>query len=559
MRGDGATPPGHARRAGDTVACGGASVPPVATRQRSHYLSMKVKTAMSRKQTILIGALMVICVIAGALLVTNFGGVPLGLAGSGDVRLGADRAPVNPGAEVNTLNDAFVAVSKAVTPQVVNITVTSGATASREDQGDRPTDPFEFFERFQQGPTQPQRGSGSGVIVTGDGYIITNNHVVESAAADGGVSVDLVDGRRFTAKVVGRDPLTDLAVIKIDATDLPHAALSNSDVVQVGQIVFAVGNPLGLASTVTQGIVSATGRGQLGLNASEANQGYGVEDFIQTDAAINPGNSGGGLFNLKGELVGINSAIATRTGYYQGYGFAIPINLARAVAQDLIEDGRINRGYIGVRIAPVDQKMARSLGLEKPGGVLVQEVMQDGAAEAAGLKQGDVILSVDGTPVNTANHLQSIVAQKKAGQDVRLQIFRYGSTFDKAVRLRPRDDDESLAEASSSRSLEPMDSDTEKSVNLSGLGLEVRALDAQSKRDRDVSNGVLVSGVELYGEAQSQGVARGDVILSVDRKPVNSPAEFRKLIDGKNNGDVVLMQVKGTNGGTRLVALEVKK
>jgi serine protease Do len=520
---------------------------------------MKVKTAMSRKQTILIGALMVICVIAGALLVTNFGGVPLGFAGNGDVKLGADHAPVNPGAEVNTLNDAFVAVSKAVTPQVVNITVTSGATASREEPQERPSDPFELFERFQQQDPTPQRGSGSGVIVTGDGYIITNNHVVESAATNGGVTVDLVDGRRFTAKVVGRDPLTDLAVIKIDATDLPHAALTNSDVVQVGQIVFAVGNPLGLASTVTQGIVSATGRGQLGLNASEANQGYGVEDFIQTDAAINPGNSGGGLFNLKGELVGINSAIATRTGYYQGYGFAIPINLARAVASDLIEDGRINRGYIGVRIAPVDQKMARSLGLEKPGGVLVQEVMSGGAAEAAGLKQGDVILSVDNTPVNTANHLQSLVAQKKAGQDVRLQIFRYGSTFDKAVRLRPRDEDESLAESESSRSVEPLSSDNEKSVNLSGLGLEVRALDAQAKRDRDVSGGVLVTGVELYGEAQSQGVARGDVILSVDRKPVNSPSEFRKMIDTKSNGDVVLMQVKGTNGGTRLVALEVKK
>jgi serine protease Do len=521
---------------------------------------MKVKTAMSRKQTILIGALMVLCVIAGALLVTNFGGVPLGFAGNGDVRLGADKAPVTPGAEVNTLNDAFVAVSKAVTPQVVNITVTSRTTASREDSDERPTDPFEFFERFQnpQGQ-QPMRGSGSGVIVTADGFIITNNHVVESAASNGGVTVDLVDGRRFEARVVGRDPLTDLAVIKIDASDLPHAALSNSDVVQVGQIVFAVGNPLGLASTVTQGIVSATGRGSLGLNASEANQGYGVEDFIQTDAAINPGNSGGGLFNLKGELVGINSAIATRTGYYQGYGFAIPINLARAVASDLIEDGRINRGYIGVRIAPVEQKLARSLGLDKPQGVLVQEVMRGGAAEAAGLKQGDVILNVDDVPVNTANHLQSLVAQKKAGQDVKLKVFRYGSTFEKAVKLRPREDEDELAASDRSSAAEPIESDNERSINLSGLGMEVRALDAATKRSRDVSGGVLVSDVELYGEAQSQGVARGDVILSVDRKAVTTPAEFRKLIDSKNNGDVVLLQVKGTNGGTRLVALEVKK
>ena len=513
---------------------------------------------MSKKQTLLIGALMLICVIVGALLVTNFGGVQLGFAGNGDVKLGADTAPVNPGGEVTSLNDAFVAVSKAVTPQVVNITVTGGKTAAREED-EMPTDPFDFFERFNQGrPQQPMRGSGSGVIVTSDGFIITNNHVVESAARSGGITVEHVDGRRFDARLIGRDPLTDLAVIKIEATELAHAAIANSDAVQVGQIVFAVGNPLGLTSTVTQGIVSATGRGALGLNASDENQGYGVEDFIQTDAAINPGNSGGGLFNLKGELVGINSAIATRTGYYQGYGFAIPVNLARAVALDLIEDGRINRGYIGVRIAQVDQKMAKSLGLERPSGVLIQEVMRDGAAESAGLKQGDVILSVDGSAVNTAHHLQSLVAQKKAGQEVRLKIFRYGSTFEKAVKLRPRDDEE-VAVATGAREAEPIDEDNEKSVNLTGLGLEVRGLDAQTKRSRDVSSGVLVTGVEIYGEASSQGVVRGDVIISVDRKPVNSPTEFRNAIESRNNGDVVLLQVKGTNGGTRLIAVEVKK
>lgn len=525
------------------------------TRQQS----MNLKTAMSRKHTIQIGALMILCLIAGALLVSNFGGVPLGFAGDGDVKLGADRAPVNPGNEVNTLNDAYVAVSKAVTPQVVNITVTGAKTTAHGDRGDVPTDPFEFFEQFQRGqPEQPMRGSGSGVIVTDNGYIITNNHVVESAARNGGITVDLVDGRRFDARLVGRDPLTDLAVIKIEATGLSHAALANSDAVQVGQIVFAVGNPLGLASTVTQGIVSATGRGTLGLNASEANGGYGVEDFIQTDAAINPGNSGGGLFNLKGELVGINSAIATRTGYYQGYGFAIPINLARAVASDLIEDGQINRGYIGVRIGLIDQKMAKTLGLDKPSGVLVQDVMRDGAAEAAGLKQGDVIVSVDNVPVNTAGHLQSLVAQKKAGQEVRLKIFRYGSTFEKAVKLRPRDEEEVATDARD-RDTEAGEATEAKSLNLSGLGMEVRALDAQTKRSRDVSHGVYVSDVEIYGEASSQGVARGDVILSVDRKPVNSPAELRAMIDAKNNGDVVLMQVKGANGGTRLVAVEVKK
>jgi serine protease Do len=511
---------------------------------------------MSKKQTILVGALMLVSMIAGALLVTDFSGVALGLAGP-DVQLGAARAPVNPSNEVNALNDAFVAVSKAITPQVVNITVTGRPTASNDESEDAPHDPFDFFERFYPGPKQPQRGSGSGVIVTEDGYIVTNNHVV--AAAAGTISVDLSDGRTFEAKLIGRDPLTDLAVIKIQARDLPAAALGNSDSVEVGQIVVAVGNPLGLTSTVTQGIISAMGRHELGLNANDANQGYGVEDFIQTDAAINPGNSGGGLFNLRGELVGINSAIATQTGYYSGYGFAIPINLARAVAQDLIEDGKVNRGYIGVKISQINQKMARTLGLEKAQGVLVQNVMENSAAEAAGLKQGDVIMTVDGTPVNTANHLQSLVAQKKAGQSVRVRVFRMGSTFEKDLTLRPRDDDASLAEERARSPHDDITSDTERSVNMSSLGMEIRSLDAATRRRAEVKDGVLVTKLEMYGEAMTQGMRQGDIILSVDRKPVANPVEFRKLIDARNSGDVVLLQVKGTDGSTRLVALEVRE
>ena len=313
---------------------------------------------MSKKQIWIVGLLMVVSAAVGALFVTNTGNVPFGLAGPNDVELGAETAPVTATNEVQALNDAYVAVSKAITPQVVFITVTSEVKPS-SNRYDMFEDPFGFFQFPDR--QMPRRGSGSGVIVTADGYILTNNHVVADAS-DGGIAVELNDGEQYTAKLIGRDPTTDLAVIKIKGDQLSPAAIGNSDQVQVGQIVFAVGNPLGLTSTVTQGIISAIGRGQLNLNRDV--QGYGIEDFIQTDAAINPGNSGGGLFNLNGELVGINTAIASNSGYYQGYGFAIPIDLAVAVAKDLIEDGEVNRGYIGVNIKTVDQNLTKYLNSE---------------------------------------------------------------------------------------------------------------------------------------------------------------------------------------------------
>jgi serine protease Do len=508
---------------------------------------------MSKKQLIGVGTLMALCVAIGVLLATDWNGVPFGFAGPNDVKLGAAAAPVNPSNEVKNLNDAFVAVSKAVTPQVVSIVVTSRVIPSSqrdEEEEDGFGDPFELFRQFQN--HQPQRGSGSGVIIAPDGYIITNNHVVE--AGTGSIVVELNDGRRFDARMVGRDSLTDLAVVKIDATDLPTAAFSNSDDLQVGQLVIAVGNPLGLNSTVTQGIISALGRGQLNLNKDR----YGVEDFIQTDAAINPGNSGGGLFDLKGALIGINSAIATRTGYYQGYGFAIPINLAKSVAEDLIDDGRVNRGYIGVTIQPVDPKMAKALKFDRPEGVLVRDVLKNGSAERAGLRQGDVILEVDGQKVNTPNHLQSLVAMKRAGQEVKLKVFRDGSTFERAVKLKPREDTEVVAEKISDES-EEIERDNSRSMKLSGLGMEIRPLDAQTKRNRDVSDGVMVGKVDLYGEAMNQGLQPGDIILSVNRKAVKTPADFQKLVDGASRGDVLLLQVKSQNGSTGLVAVEVKK
>ncbi len=507
---------------------------------------------MSKKQLFVISALMIVCVALGAILVTDFNKTPFGFAAP-DAQLGAVAPPVNPSAEVRSLNDAFVAVSKAVTPQVVSIVVTSKGTVSDRSEDDE-FNPFGMFD-FPSPRNSPQRGSGSGVIISSEGFILTNNHVVDLGSS-GTLSVELTDGRKFDAKIIGRDPLTDLAVIKIDATNLPAAAFGNSDEVQVGQFVIAVGNPLGLNSTVTQGIVSALGRGQLNLNRDK--EGYGVEDFIQTDAAINPGNSGGGLFDLRGALVGINAAIATRTGAYEGYGFTIPINLAKAVALDLIDDGKVNRGYIGVKIAPVTETLAKGLGLTSRDGVLVQDVVEGGAAASAGLKQGDVILEVDGHKVNAPNHLQSLVAQKRAGQAVDVKVFRDGRTFDRAITLRPRTEEEDEVRTEPTRNNANIDSDRESNLKFSNLGMEVRGLDPQVKRSRGVDGGVLVTQLEEYGEAASNGLIEGDIILSVNRKAVKSASDFRDAVSKAGAGDVMLMQVKGRDGSTRLVALEVK-
>lgn len=508
---------------------------------------------MSKKQLFFISALMLVCVALGAILVTDFNKTPFGFAGP-DAKLGADNPPVSPTNEVKSINDAFVAVSKAVTPQVVSIVVTSKGSISDQGGDDEDDSPFGMFD-FRMPKNMPQRGSGSGVIISPDGYILTNNHVVDMGSS-GTLSVELTDGRKFDGRIIGRDPLTDLAVIKIDATGLQAAALGNSDEVQVGQLVVAVGNPLGLNSTVTQGIISALGRGQLNLNRDK--EGYGVEDFMQTDAAINPGNSGGGLFDLRGALIGINAAIATRTGAYEGYGFTIPINLARSVALDLIDDGKINRGYIGVKIAPVTEILAKGLGLSSRDGVLVQDVVPGGSAATAGLKQGDVILEVDGQKVNAPNHLQAVVAQKRAGQQVNLKVFRDGKTFDRAVTLRPREDSDDEARAEPTRNSAPSERDAEGSMQYPKLGFEVRGLDPQAKRSRSVDGGVVVSKLEEYGEAYNDGLLEGDIILSVNRKPVKTTSDFRGVVDNVQTGDVLLMQVKGRDGSTRLVAIEAK-
>ncbi|MCX6137500.1 MAG: trypsin-like peptidase domain-containing protein, partial [Ignavibacteriales bacterium] len=374
-------------------------------------------------------------IIVGALLVSNFDVIGLGNA-QNRVKLGAERMPTPLSPELKAFNEAFANVAKEATPAVVSIVVT---TKAKKTQGN---EFFHFFPDFKfRMPDQEEQsqGAGSGVIVTKDGYIITNNHVVQEAD-EKGIKVTLSDTRSFSAKLIGTDPLTDVAVIKVDANDLPLAMLGNSDEVRVGQWSLAIGNPLGLNSTVTAGIVSYIGR-----NIRIIEDSYGIENFIQTDAAINPGNSGGALVNVSGEVIGINTAIASNNARYQGYGFAIPINLVRTVAEDLILHGKVRRGYIGVQISAVDETIAKANGLPKVEGVLVQSLVDGGAAEGAGVKEGDIILNVDQKKVNAPNELQSYVAGKHPGDKVTLHIWRDGKNKELEVKLKPRSEGKALA------------------------------------------------------------------------------------------------------------------
>ena len=414
---------------------------------------------MKAKRLIGVFGLLLIGTIFGAILVTNFGWVRPGLA---DVQIGTDSPPVE---EVNqdamALNNAFVEVAEKVTPSIVQIRVVSRVN---NDFSDR----FRFFFPFREDIPRERQSGGSGVIISADGYILTNNHVVDNASQ---VEVALLDRRKFSATVVGTDPLTDLAVIKIDAEDLPASYLGDSDNLRVGQWVMAIGNPLALTSTVTAGIVSAKGR-SLELISDRA----GVEYFIQTDAAINPGNSGGALVDLTGSVIGINTAIATDgiTSSYIGYGFAIPINIAKTVAEDLIAYGKVSRGYIGVTISEVDAATAKAVGLDKPRGVIIQSILEDGAAANEDIKEGDIILAIDDKEVNQPNELQSYVARNRAGNSVTLKIFREGSELERSVTLKAPDSDEAAEPIAREDREEPREEMDVKEMDFEDLGMTVR-------------------------------------------------------------------------------------
>lgn len=506
---------------------------------------------MSTKSIVVAVLLIALGIVFGVTLVSTFKGVDLTFAGE-DVPLGAQSKPTRANPTLQALNDAFHNIAKDVTPTIVYIKVVSNPVSdSRSDRAP-------FFHFFGPDVRQaPEIGVGSGVILTADGYILTNNHVVESASKEG-IDVTLSDNRVFKkARLIGTDKFTDLAVIKIEARDLPVPRLGNSDDVEVGHIVFAFGNPLNLASTMTEGIVSALGRQLYIIDAGTT--GLAIEDFIQTDAAVNPGNSGGALVNINGEVIGINAAIATTNARYQGYSFAIPINLARRVAGDIIKYGKYRRGYIGVEINTVDATMAKANGLDKPMGVFVQRITAGGAGEAAGLKAGDIILSVDGKEVSTSNQLQTLIASKYPGDVVLLKIYRDGKTIDKKVTLKGRDTESEVVAARQEEEDSPSEAEnaSPKSVQIESLGMTIRNLDAKTKEKYEIENGVLVQSVEPFSEAASRFLQPNDVILSVGDQPVSSASQFEQILKRKKPGDAVLMRVKQADKTMKFVAIEV--
>jgi serine protease Do len=405
------------------------------------------------------------------------------------------------------------------------------------------SDPFRdfFFNRGkdQQVPEQQQyhqRGLGSGIIMSSDGIVLTNNHVVDDADS---IYIRTYDGQRFTATVLGTDPQTDIAVIKVEAEGLPHIPVGNSDDLQVGEIVLAVGSPMSesLAFTVTQGIVSAIGRSNVGL--------ADYEDFIQTDAAINPGNSGGPLVNLDGELVGVNTAIVSRSGGFQGIGFAVPSNMATHVMNSLVSEGKVVRGWLGVSIQDISDAIASAMNLSVTHGALVGEVVSGSPADNAGLKAGDVITSLDGHPVETTSQLRSMVASSAPGTTVDITIVRDGRNQEVHVTLGELPGEVQVASAS-------------EDVNRL-LGFSVNNVTAELARqfslDPDHSS-VVVTFIDQSSNAYRAGLRQGDLIREVDRHKIDDDSDFRDAVSRKKAGDSILLWVQRDNS-TFFLAFQV--
>lgn len=500
-------------------------------------------------------------IIFGVVLMTSFNSNAIEeLFAAGTTDLGAKSAPVVVPPAVQAMNDQFASVADAVTKSVVSINV-SVQSAPRSGGRRSLPDFFRFFEDEQmEAPEMPERdGAGSGVIISADGYIVTNNHVVEGAK-EGGIKVMMSDQREYKAKLIGRDPTTDLAVLKVEGGPFQAVHLGEKSSVRVGDFVVAVGNPLGLRSTVTAGIVSAIGRGIgviEGSRSMQAGSRYAIENFIQTDAAINPGNSGGGLFNLAGSLVGINTAIASMTGGYQGYGFAIPIDMVKSIALDIMDDGKVDRGYIGVQITSVDETAAKTAGLDKVSGVFVNSVVKGGAAEAAGIEVGDIILEVDGTSVRTSNDLQNQIVLRRAGDKVTLRMMRAGKSITKTVTLKTLDGD-TFADASSEKSGKAGDSETSSNspVSFKDLGFTAGSLTDEIRKEIETDNGVVVTKIEPRSAVARRGLRQGSVILKVDGRDVNSPGDLKRVLDKKKAGDGVLMVIK-TKDGRQAITVEI--
>ena len=443
---------------------------------------------------------------------------------------------------------SYAPIVKKVVPGVVRIETSATVEQTAMQQSPGFDDPFwrhffgdqfgRMFPRNQPGP-QIMHGLGSGVIITKDGYILTNNHVVDGSKE---VKVTMEDGHEYTAKVVGRDPKTDLAVIKVEANDLPVVPMADSDKVEVGDVVLAIGNPFGVGQTVTKGIVSATDRGNMGIEA--------YENFIQTDAAINPGNSGGALVDIQGRLIGINTAILSRSGGSQGVGFAIPSDIARGVMESLIQNGHVTRGYLGVMIQNVTPALAEEFKLKDSKGALIGDVVEDGPAAKAGFKPGDVIVEFNGKNVRDSRHLQLTVADTKPGSTVPVEVLRNGDKKTLRVTVKQLPGTEQLAENNS-----PDNGDT-GTLN----GVAVSDLDQQARREFNIPkdvNGAIVTQVEPGSPAAEAGLKPGTVIEDINRHPVKSSEDAVKLTENSASKRTLLRVWE--NGGSHYIVVDESK
>ncbi len=470
-----------------------------------------------------------------------------------------DSGQTAPVVDVLTLNRLFKEVAGHVTAAVVYIQVESSP-------GEASRDWFHNFDEEEQGGRffreMPRQSVGSGVVISDQGYIVTNHHVIDRASA---IRVSFSDKREYDARVIGVDRSTDMAVIKIEVNDgeeIPVVALGNSDKVQVGEWVLAVGNPFRLTSTVTAGIVSALGRQ---VNIIEDN--FRIEDFIQTDAAINPGNSGGALVNLQGELIGISTAIATESGSYEGYGFAVPVNLVERIVQDLIAYGEVQRGYLGVTIQGIDAIAARELGLDRIGGVYLEQVQHGSAAYQAGLRRGDVVLSVQGRPVNETNELQSTIARHRPGDQVMVEVWRGGRSQNLLVELLGREDpavNNWITGLNEPPQPVVPEEDTERPTTeifqLGGWGLGIRSLSDHDRNGFDVEGGVFLAYVENGSVGAEARVPRNVVIEHINDEPVNTVEDAVRLLGLAAEGEEsVLFRIKRRNGLLAFYEVEVPK
>ncbi|MBI4849217.1 MAG: DegQ family serine endoprotease [Nitrospirae bacterium] len=437
--------------------------------------------------------------------------------------------------ELSGESNAFSEIVQVISPVVVNISTSKIVERDAKPFSDLFDDQFpDLFEPHHKMPKKwKEQSLGSGVIVSPDGYILTNAHVVEKADE---IQVTVYDQQNYKGKIIGSDPKTDIAVIKIPVEKFPAIKWGDSDKIQVGEFVLAFGNPYSLSNTVTMGIVSAIGRANVGI--------ADYEDFIQTDAAINPGNSGGPLVNIKGELIGINTAIFSRTGGYQGIGFAVPCNMAKSVMTQLITNGRVTRGWLGITIQNFTPELAKEFGMNKSAGALITEILKGSPAEKAGLRRGDIIIEVDDKEIKNVESLRNMIAQSNVGSKIKLKVMRDGKTLTLVANVT--EFPQELAQAA------PQEQEEKKSPDEHTLaGFSVMNMTQEIAKQLDLpkdEKGVVIVKVEPYSAAEDAGLKKGDVIQEINKRSIKNIRDFNSTVANVRKGDTLLLFInRGSN------------